>query len=154
MGKGAQGGRSIGDVLLAAEALMFVALARIVVAALPFRLLAAWMSRPSGRRAAAASPDRLRLAVERARRYSPWRCVCIHHGVALHRMLRRRGYPSHFVYGLSSAEGALEAHVWVELDGAVVAGGDEAATFQPVATFPDDLSGRPRPKVSVDCVTR
>lgn len=127
--------KSVADYALAGEALAYLGLARLAVALTPFRWITGWMSKPLGK-PRAVDPYRIVRAVERATRVLPGRTVCIHRGIALQRMLRRRGHASQFAYGLSSSGGAFVAHVWIELAGERLIGGDEAEGFQRVAMFP------------------
>lgn len=133
--------RGARDYGLAVEALLYLALARWAVALLPFRWIVRWMCAGGGNPRSLDDSASVILAVERAARRAPWRAVCIHQGIAAQRMLRRRGFDSRFIYGLSTAPGQLEAHVWLELDEAVVIGGDIDGDFCPVACFPESPAG-------------
>ena len=76
-------------------------------------------------------------AVRAAARRLPLRTVCIHKGLALQRLLRRRGIDAVLHYGAAFDSGsALHAHVWVAADGLVLIGEEEAAGFRSLATFP------------------
>ena len=127
--------KSVADYAFALEAVAYLVLAQLAVALVPFRWITDWMSRPVGK-ARAVDPHRIVRAIERATRVLPGRNVCIHRGIALQRMLRRRGHASQFAYGLSSSDDAFVAHVWIELAGAKLIGGNEAEGFQRVAMFP------------------
>jgi hypothetical protein len=86
------------------------------------------------------TPDdigRVRWAVEACARRLPWRIVCFQKGVAVHRMLLRRGIPSTLHYGVAQdKERGLSAHVWVSCNGDPVIGGEEAIGYTCLATFP------------------
>lgn len=82
-----------------------------------------------------ASPSDIAQAVRWAAATAPFRAVCLHQGLAWQAMLRRRGADARLHYGLAAADG-LTAHVWVTVAGKPVIGGEEAASFQPVACFP------------------
>jgi len=56
-------------------------------------------------------------------------------GLAVHVMLRRRGIASFLHYGVAQSD-ALKAHVWVSAAGRDVIGGEEAAGFTRLATYP------------------
>lgn len=135
--------RDPADYLRAAEAIAYLAAARLAVAFLPFETIAKWMSRPQARRSITISPLRVAVAVERGARRVPWRAVCIHQGIACQRMLRRRGVPSEFVYGLATSDGELKAHVWVEWKGDTIIGDHPGADFASVARFPPTRGDRP-----------
>jgi len=126
----------VGDVLLFAESCVYLAIARIAVAVLPFAYIAQWMSKPRAPKQSTTGVDRIAVAIERASRRAPWRTVCIHQGISAQRMLRRRGYDSAFVYGLAIPDSKLKAHVWVTVDGRAVTGGHASDGFVAVATFP------------------
>ena len=75
-------------------------------------------------------------AVEAAARLLPVRAKCIEKGLAVQRLLRRRGVDAVLHYGVGrDAVGALNAHVWVSVDGCTVIGGEEAPNFRCVATY-------------------
>lgn len=125
---------------LLAEALATLALASLAIAVLPFRKVAAAAS-ARGRwplQARADAVARARWAVEAWSRRVPWRTVCFQRGLALHWMLRRRGIGSVLLYGARRDGEGLAAHVWVDVDGETVIGGEEAAGFACLARFPPD----------------
>jgi hypothetical protein len=131
-----------GDYLRFAEAAAALSLAALLIALLPFRILVRtfrWGRAPGeSQDRQAILADQLALAVERASRRVPWRSVCFDQGLAMHWMLRRRGYGSILHYGIRQGEAALGAHVWVSLDGRILVGADEAAGHACVASFPAD----------------
>jgi hypothetical protein len=130
------------DWLLLAEALAALALASLAIALLPFRRVAAAASAPA-RRTAPRDPElvrRVRWAVQAWGRRVPWRAVCFQRGLALHWMLRRRGVRSVLLYGARREGDGLAAHVWVDVDGATVIGGEDAANFACLARFPPDAA--------------
>jgi hypothetical protein len=103
----------------------------------------------SPRSADAGAPKRIRWAIDAWSARVPWRAVCFQRGLAAHRMLRRRGLPSILHYGVAQEPASgLKAHVWVSLDGVDVIGGEEAAKFSCLATFP------PLPSPPNDAPTR
>jgi hypothetical protein len=128
------------DMPMLAEGLAALALASLAIKLLPFRKVAAAASRP-GRRT--ARPDsgtvrRVRGAVQGWAKRVPWKAVCFQRGLALHWMLRRRGIPSVLLYGARKDGDGLAAHVWVDVDGETVIGGEEAHRFACLARFPSD----------------
>lgn len=51
----------------------------------------------------------------------PWRTTCLKRGVVLYALLRRAGRPADLIIGVRrAAEGALEAHAWLERAGVPV----------------------------------
>jgi hypothetical protein len=63
--------------------------------------------------------------------------MCFEQGLASQLMLRRRGVPSVLYFGAApDSRDGLAAHVWVR-DGEIdVIGGETAASFRVLATFP------------------
>jgi hypothetical protein len=132
--------RSLSDWLLLAEALAALSLASMAIALLPFRKVAAAASARGHRttRDDSEMVRRVRGAVQGWARRVPWKAVCFQRGLALHWMLRRRGIRSVLLYGVRHREDGLAAHVWVDVDGVTVIGGEEAPTFACLARFPPD----------------
>jgi hypothetical protein len=130
----------LSDGPILAEALAALALASLAIALLPFRRVAAAASAPGHRklRADSEAVRRARSAVNGWARRVPWRTVCFQKGLALHWMLRRRGIPSVLLYGARRQGDGLAAHVWVDVDGETVIGGEEAPNFACLARFPPD----------------
>ncbi|HYG48178.1 MAG TPA: lasso peptide biosynthesis B2 protein [Allosphingosinicella sp.] len=130
----------LSDGPMLAEALAALALASLAIALLPFRRVAAAASLP-GRRSTKTDAEtvrRARSAVTGWSRRVPWRAVCFQKGLAVHWMLRRRGIRSVLLYGARRDGDGLAAHVWVDVDGETVIGGEEAPNFACLARFPPD----------------
>jgi hypothetical protein len=126
------------DWLLFAEALAALGLASLAIALLPFRKVAAAASVDRGG-AGRRDPEtvrRVRGAIQGWARRVPWKAVCFQRGLALHWMLRRRGIPSILLYGARRDGDGLAAHVWVDVEGETVIGGEEAPNFACLARFP------------------
>lgn len=124
------------------EALLTLMAASLTIRLLPFRKTAALMRGKRGVAGEVETPDRAiaqcRWAIGKWATRVPWRVVCFQRGLTLHLMLRRRGIPSVLHYGVAQdAEKGLRAHVWVSVDGRDVLGGEEAAEFTCVASFPE-----------------
>ena len=124
--------------LMLIEALATVAAASAAVRLLPFKQAVQLGSRRLPANKASGDPTAdASWAVEAAARNVPWRAMCIQKGIALQWMLRRRGVNAMLHYGVArDAAGEIEAHVWVAADDRVIIGGEEAARFSRVATFP------------------
>jgi hypothetical protein len=123
-----------------AEALAALALASLAIALLPFRRVAAIASAP-GRGPARTDGEtvrRARSALIGWSRRVPWRAVCFQRGLALHWMLRRRGIRSVLLYGVRQDGDGIAAHVWIDVDGETVIGGEEAPAFACLARFPPE----------------
>ncbi len=125
------------------EAVAAIALASAAVRFLPFRWVVRSMgsgdTQPAKRR---STPQVIVRSIKRASRRVPWRTVCIQEGLAVHWLLRRRGYPSRLHYGIRPDAAALKAHVWITLEEEVVIGETEADPHLPVASFPQAGAGR------------
>jgi hypothetical protein len=130
------------DRVLLIEAAGALLLASLAIKLVPFRTLAARLaanSPPSTGKGQAWPREiaRARWAVEACARRLPWRIVCFQKGLALHRILHRRGISTSLHYGVAQdSERGLTAHVWVTHRGEPVIGGEEAVRFTCLATFP------------------
>jgi hypothetical protein len=128
--------------LLLAEAAGALLLASVAIRILPFRKVVEFAaSEPTQRQAETVATlreiKRLRWAVEACAKRLPWRIVCFQKGLALHKLLLRRGIPTLLHYGVAQdAERGLTAHVWVTHEGEAIIGGEEAVRYTCLATFP------------------
>ncbi|MGB8600670.1 MAG: lasso peptide biosynthesis B2 protein [Rhizomicrobium sp.] len=128
-----------------AETLLALALAWVLVFAVPFRRTAAWLGQAGapGSAAAAIAPDQLlraRSVCRRAARLAPrvpWRTSCLVQAVAGCLLLRRRGIAATIRLGVKKGDGALSAHAWLMVGGQTVLGGDAAEGFTPLADIGD-----------------
>jgi hypothetical protein len=131
-----------------AEALLLLTAASVAIRLLPFRRTAALMGgkerdvRRGDSAELARTVNRCAWALHFWADRVPWRAVCFQRGLALHWMLRRRRLPSLLHYGVaqSAAEG-LRAHVWVSSGGRIAMGGEQAAEFTCLASFPAATEG-------------
>jgi len=126
---------------LLAEATAALAVAAFVVAAIPFRRIAAFSGRspPRGGPEGAAQRDlirQVRWAVSAGARRAPWRAKCFEQGLAAQWMLRRRGVPVSLHYGVAQEEGRLIAHVWGRTGSIDVIGCENKGDFSELARFP------------------
>lgn len=128
--------------LLLLEAAICLALARLGIAALPFR----WLTRALGLRQVEASgqdraatppaSERVAWALDRMRRRAPWSANCLAQALAGTVMLRRRGVTSTLRLGVVKEGTAhLQAHAWLSSGDVIVAGGQDLERFTPLATF-------------------
>jgi hypothetical protein len=130
--------------LLFVEAALALTLSSIAIAVLPFARLARWLSQGDlravcGTNDAQTAIRRGRWAVEAAARRLPWKTVCFQKGLAYHLMMRRRGIPTVLHYGVGrDLEEGLRAHVWVSHAGIPCIGGEVAAEFVCLATYPPE----------------
>ncbi len=127
---------------LVLEAARALTLASLAIRARPFRKVVdsagAESPSPGGYAGDAwAEIRRVRWAVEACARRLPWRIVCFQKGLALHKLLQRRGIASTLHYGVAQdAERGLTAHVWVTHQGDAIIGGEEAVRYTCLATYP------------------
>jgi hypothetical protein len=124
---------------LLGEALLVLGFVCPALRLLPFRrsILLGCRPLPTERTGGPAVVTDAAWAVRAAGRIVPWKAVCIHQGIALQWMLRRRAVDAILHYGLRNAEdSALSAHVWVTVERLPVLGGENHREFQCVATYP------------------
>jgi hypothetical protein len=130
------------DRLLLLEASLWLAVAALAIAVLPFRHLGFLAARPTRRpepphNACLMEVRRVRWAIVATARRVPWRALCFQQGLAAQYMLRRRGVPSVLYYGAAQDDQTgLFAHVWVRNGDVDVVGGEIADRFAILATFP------------------
>ena len=125
--------------LLLAEAAGALLRASAMLRLRPFKRAIRFGSIPLGTAVGRAGiVDDCAWAVRACARWLPWRLVCIQNGLAVQRMLRKRGVDAVLRYGIATnrAPGKLEAHVWVTVCDRAVIGGEEAKDFAPVAAYP------------------
>lgn len=119
------------------EAALMLAMARLIVLTVPFRVITPWLRRaPAG-----ASCDRdlllaVRQAVKIAARNVPWNAVCLPQALAAKAMLAWRGCGSTFHLGATfDSDGKLIAHAWLVAGGQVVVGAAGMHRISPLAHF-------------------
>jgi Transglutaminase-like superfamily len=128
------------------EAILWLAIAGVAIAVLPFRHVGSLAAGPIRRRkfplqARATTVRRIRWAIITTAARVPWRALCFQQGLAAQLMLRRRGIPSVLYYGSAQDERrGLHAHVWVRDGDVDVIGGEIAHRFAILAAFPSELS--------------
>lgn len=114
-----------------AEAVVFLAVSRLLIIWVPLRRLARLLSvRPQSARPRSRVGDapetakRVRRAVSLAARHVPWSAVCLPRAMAGKFMLARRGIGStlHLGAGRSGVSDKLEAHAWLTVEDVVVLG--------------------------------
>jgi hypothetical protein len=134
---------------LLVEAALWLALARLALAILPFpriaRHLGTFTAPAEGRaRALPADPTpeqadcarQVGWAVTRAARHVPFAAVCLPQAIAGKMMLRRRGITGVLTLGVARpGEDAIESHAWLAAAGVEVTGYPVAAEFTEIASF-------------------
>jgi hypothetical protein len=124
--------------LLLAEAGAAVLTASLMVRLVPFRTLAAKLTRGDVHRPPADVETAywLRRAVLAWARRLPWRALCFEQGLAAHVLLQRRGLDSALHYGAATVAGELKAHVWVTSGQTAVIGCENRDDYGLLARFP------------------
>ena len=127
-------------------AIFVLGIAFVAVAILPFKTVMKLSARQLGCnvKQGSALPATMSSAVETAAKWVPWRCVCIHKGIAFQWLLRRAGVDAYLHYGVrTERHGKLSAHVWVDVDGETLMGAETKDGYALVATFPPGPQLRP-----------
>jgi len=133
-------------VLHAAETLIALTLAWVLVFVLPFRLLSRILSRGGDavRPTPPAARERARAATRRVQRWAPrfplGKTTCLVRAVAGWLLLARRGIAAHIRFGVRKEQGVVQAHAWLMVGEETLLGGAQAEGFQPIA----DLGGGSR----------
>ena len=124
------------------EALFALALARIAMACLPFRRIAAWLGTPGNETPTDATyrqiclADQIGWAVGSVARRVPWDARCLAQALAATWMLRRRGLEGTVSFGADRGESRqLLAHAWLRFGPRVVTGGAGYERFKIFTTF-------------------
>lgn len=131
---------------LVVEAVLYLALARLGLAVVPFphlaRGLGAFTPPQDARAAAAFRPGAAEIAreigwaVTRAARYLPFHAVCLPQALAARHMLRRRGVASVLHFGAcGNATAEIKAHAWLDAAGVEVTGYPAARDCAEIACF-------------------
>ena len=125
------------DRLLVCESTAMLALARLIVLTVPFRILARWLSRaPETDCCDQLLLVRVRRAVTTAARNVPWNAVCLPQAIAAKAMLRRRGIGSVLHFGVAKhRDHSLDAHAWLDAAGIGVTGFPVGSEFTEIACF-------------------
>lgn len=110
------------------EAVMVLAVTRVVVGTLEFRRYQRWLGRPnretleSLREESAETGRKVGWAVRAASSRTPWKCTCLVQAAAVQIMLRRRSIPGTLYLGVCRSSEGLTAHAWVRCGSEVLAG--------------------------------
>ena len=74
-----------------------------------------------------------RLALEVAARLVPFRITCLQRSVALQQLLHQQGVHTRLRIGVRKERGVLDAHAWLEHEGAILNGSAEhCGRYQPL----------------------
>jgi len=132
---------------LLGEALIALLIARVAMAFLPFRRIAAWLGAPGTENSATATAEEIctaqevSWAVSVVARRVPWDGRCLAQALAATGMLRRRGLEGTVSFGVCQGESAgFDAHAWLRFGSCVVTGGPGHQRFKVITTFARKLS--------------
>ncbi len=126
---------------LLTEAAMALAVTRLALGILPFRVvMRTYGLKVKADKPATASRDFeapiVGWAVARAAGRMPFRAVCLQQALAASLMLQRRGLAVEVHFGVTKAmDGTLLAHAWCCSAGATVVGTQIAEQYTPIAVF-------------------
>lgn len=119
--------RSRGRRLALLEAVIALAIARVLVVAVPLRRInprlgVADTESPEDT-ASAGDAALIGPAIRSAARRLPWRCRCLEQAYAAKMMLRRRRLSNTLYLGVRKVDGEMEAHAWVRVGPRPITGG-------------------------------
>ena len=122
---------------LVIEAVLWLAIARVIVLATPFRRVARRLENmPGSAECDAALCLRVRRAITIAARNVPWDAVCLPQAMAAKAMLARRGHASVLHLGVGhDPDGKFIAHAWLVAGDTIVVGAAGVAGLSPLARF-------------------
>ena len=137
---------SWGDRVMLAEACICLALARVAVLALPFRVIARRLGGQMQETDLADDPvalgagRRVGRAIAAVSKYAPWRTKCLEQAIAAKAMLRMRHVPNTMYLGVergSDHDSPLGAHAWVRTGTLNVTGGANIERYAVLSKFAD-----------------
>jgi transglutaminase-like putative cysteine protease len=124
------------------EALASLAIARMVMACVPFRRIAAWLGTAGAESPATVTPEETRTAeavgwaVRVLGGRVPWDGRCLAQALAATSMLRRRGLEGTVSFGVCEGESAtFDAHAWLRVGSLILTGGPGHERFKTFTTF-------------------
>lgn len=134
--------RSWGERLLLFEALIYLALARVLVSRVPFGRFAHRLGQPDAPPVAhmpaaqQLQARRVGAAIRSISRHVPWHNTCLMQAIAAKAMLQRRRVSSTLYLGVARTnDQQLEAHAWLQCGPHVLTGGKGRHKFTVIATF-------------------
>ena len=110
------------------HAMMWLAMARVMLLVMPFRKLAARLSGEQEAEKGEPDPElleRIGFAVRAAAGNVPWRSDCFPQSIACRMLLKHHGYKSTIHLGVKKVGDELEGHAWLTCCGTVVTGGED-----------------------------
>lgn len=125
---------------LLVEAALLLEVIKLGLRLLPFKTLRHLLTRipesPTSTPEARAFVDEVVWVIEIASQHLPGNKTCLIRALAAQVLLARRGYPALLHLGVLKSEGGkFQAHAWLESEGEVLIGGEEAKPFTPLTTL-------------------
>lgn len=120
------------------EAFILLGFARAIVLTLPFSFVSKSLGQttPVERKTQDCSSAPLRLAIQRASRYTPWTSNCLAQSLTASWMMRMRGMSSVTYLGVRRDQtGSLIAHSWTQSNEDFVTGAKGHELFHVTQTF-------------------
>jgi hypothetical protein len=143
-----------------ARAALSLAIMRLAIDAVPFRLIAAATGLSEGLSAEAVDPatERLAAGVGRAVRgaaaHTPWEATCLAQALTASSLLRRRGISSTLYLAVANDDAApkgMIAHAWLRCGSLVLTGATRPGRFTVIASFATDETASLRGSVVDRC---
>ena len=117
------------DKWLHVRAVYWLAVARVMLVAVPFRQLSERLAKSPGQSHALPDADYLQRvgdAVRASANIVPWRSDCFPKAIAARMMLKRAGYPTTIHLGVEKAGNSeIAGHAWLTCGDTVVTGGGD-----------------------------
>lgn len=126
--------------LLLWEALGALALARFVMACLPFKRIASWLGTPGTESTLTATAEQVKIAREISWAVAclagrvPWDSRCLAQALAATWMLRSRGLEGTVSFG-ADVRGEFAAHAWLRFGPCLVTGGADYERFKTLTSL-------------------
>ena len=134
--------RSRGRRGLLLEALIALAIARVAMALLPFRRIAAWLGIPGIESPTTVEAEEIRIAKDVGWAVSvlgphvPWDGRCLAQALAATGMLRRRNLEGTLTFGVCGGQSVgFEAHAWLRVGSCIITGSAGHERFRTCTTF-------------------
>lgn len=129
--------------LLLAEAALLLALARVVIACVPFHRIAQWLG-TEGSESTTATPapcqamaENISWSIETMARHVPWQSLCLAQALAASWMLARRGATSTTYFGVATPDQhtLFNAHAWLRCGSTIVTGAMNKGHYKVLTCF-------------------
>lgn len=127
--------------LLLTEAALQLAIARLVIACVPFHRIARRLGTEGQESTTAAACQILAQdigwAIETMARHAPWKSLCLAQALAASRMLARRGATSTIYFGVATPNQhkPFNAHAWLRCGDTIVTGAVNKGHYKVLTCF-------------------